>query len=182
MSGAQLIAELENLRGKSGVLLLKRIDTAKTLLSDRDWLAGEPWRGDESKARDTIEEGYFGDLCGTLTLGQLLLLREEYPDDAAWKDAKYNLMVLWAKHEEAHPEPTQQRIVMRVKKADLEKEVELRKTVEFQRNQALKVQAALETDCEQLRVIVANLKEENAQLNGRIMELEKLLDRRFAIA
>lgn len=68
---ATLLAELKVLSGQAGENAFHRIELARDILADNDWIA-TVYGGNETKAREAIESEYFGDLCGAVDLSQLL--------------------------------------------------------------------------------------------------------------
>lgn len=92
MNSNQVFAELVDLRNKAGKSVYHRLTLAQRLLTDKDWVrAPEHGGGDESRALDRLEEECFGDLCGALSLPQLLEVLHHVPDEGDWKRNKYNL-------------------------------------------------------------------------------------------
>lgn len=85
-------ARLIELRDRAGGLIYERLTLADRLLSDRAWVeAPECGGGDESRAIDRLEEMAFADLCGALSLPEMLEILHHVPDEKTWKANRYNL-------------------------------------------------------------------------------------------
>lgn len=95
MAGKQKFAELVNLRDKAGHY--KRIKLASELIADKTWVEDPSGGGgDVNIALDRIEEGAFADLCGAVTISQLLEVYHHIPDEQVWKRHGYNFRKMWA--------------------------------------------------------------------------------------
>lgn len=96
MNSNQIFAELVNRRNQAGRAIYDRLVLVQQLLTDKDWVqASEHGGGDESLALDRLEEECFGDLCGALSLPQLLEVLHHVPNEADWKRNKYKLKQMW---------------------------------------------------------------------------------------
>lgn len=183
-----LLAELKVLSGQAGENAFHRIELAKEVLSDNDWIA-TVHGGNETTARVALEAEFFGDLCGSTDLCQLLEILREFPRKEQWAERKYNLKTLWAETWNRRPkqEKPERRVV---KAADFDKLKEEKEQAEF-RLKALEqqakraehdhknVQAAL-TEIRQskdetisaLKARIQDLEAENRQLRQRLTQLE----------
>lgn len=91
-----MLRELAELRDKSGATLYKRLRLAQELLSDPDWVRSPSGGGGhEGAALDRLEDNYFADVCGALSLPNMLEVLRRVPDEAVWKANKYNLRRMW---------------------------------------------------------------------------------------
>ncbi len=119
MSPVQIFTKLVGMRNEAGSTLHERLKLAKQLLADRGWVdAVEHGGGNESIALDRLEEECFGDVCGGMSLSQILEILEAVPQASAWKANKYNLRRMYAemkarqdktKPKEAKPESIRDR-------------------------------------------------------------------------
>ncbi len=84
---------------KAGEAIFDRTAMAAEVLADKEWLDAE-FCGDFEKATDTVESDCFPELSA-FGLSRLLTLLRTFPTKEAWKNRGYNIMRLWAEHEEA---------------------------------------------------------------------------------
>lgn len=105
MTGREMYAELVNLRNQAGQNIYQRLKIADQLLSNKDWVEDETQGGgDISKACDRLEQDCFADLCGVLSLPQMLEIYKHYKSEKTWRDNKYNLRKMyWAMKEVQKP-------------------------------------------------------------------------------
>lgn len=150
MNSNELFAKLVKLRNESGEALYARLCLAKTLLEDREWVeAPQHGGGDLSRAMDRLEAECFADICGALSLPQMLEILREVPQQKTWKASKYNLRAMYAEMQARRsPTPTTPR--QPTTKGD---------------------------QYEQLKLRVQELMEENKQLRKDKKELQARLDR-----
>lgn len=114
--GRALYVRLVDLRNEAGAKLYHRLCLARDLLTSHEWvedLAGGG--GDESIAIDRLEDTCFADLCGAVSLPDLLEVLRRVPAEKTWKANKYNLRRMWAEMKArakgaAPPRPRQERI------------------------------------------------------------------------
>jgi hypothetical protein len=94
-SNNDIYLELVTLRNQSGQDIYKRLCLARTLLHDRDWVEDKhKGGGDESLALDRLEDNCFADICGALSLPEMLEILHHVPDVKRWEKAKFNLKKL----------------------------------------------------------------------------------------
>lgn len=75
----------------------QRIATADRLLSNREWVqAPDGGGGNEEKAITILEDKCLADLCGVLSLPQLLEIYHNVPNEEDWKKNHYNFRRIWA--------------------------------------------------------------------------------------
>ena len=99
-SAAQALEQLSRMAGQAGELCYRRVALAAQLLADKEWLASDLFGGDKEAARQYLEERYFSDLCGAMTLGQLVLIYRSHSDIETWRQEGWNLQKLWAMNRE----------------------------------------------------------------------------------
>ena len=100
-----MYVRLLNLRNSAGQQMYQRLTLCQRLLADRAWVESpEGGGGDEGRALDRLEDECFGDVCGAMSLPQLLEVLEKVPSESAWKANKYNLRKMWAEMK-AHNAP-----------------------------------------------------------------------------
>lgn len=92
-TAAEILARLDQLRDASGQHIHERVRCAQLLMRDLEWL--KQFEGLDGALR-YLEDDYFGDLCGAVTITQLFRILEHVPDPDEWKKAKYNLKLLLA--------------------------------------------------------------------------------------
>jgi len=96
-SGNELYVRLVNLRDSAGERLYERLNLADKLLSDHAWVeAADGGGGDESRAIDRLEDTAFGDICGALSLPEMLEILHRVPNKETWKKNRYNLRKMHA--------------------------------------------------------------------------------------
>jgi hypothetical protein len=97
MTSKQIYVKLLNLRDTSGQQHFDRVTLAAQLLQDQDWVEDEAGGGgNENIALNRIEVECFGDICGVVSLVNLLELHRHYPNVADWKRHKFDLKKMWA--------------------------------------------------------------------------------------
>lgn len=95
--GNRMYGQLVNLRDTAGSQLYRRLVLARKLLEDREWVEDATGGGgDESRALDRLEANCFGDVCGALSLVQMLDLLQHVPEESVWKASKWNLRTIHA--------------------------------------------------------------------------------------
>lgn len=185
----QMLARLEKLRNKGGELTYERVGIAAGLMRDDEWLASQ-FGGDQHAAKEYLEAEFFGDLCGSVTLGEWLVILREFPEKADWQKFKYNVRRMWAEYRERaqkakkQESPDEESGEPRSRRAatlkELSAEVEKRKEVEYVAN---KLKGDLESKEDRLSALEREnvaLKLENAELKGRLKELERQMSLRPA--
>lgn len=96
MTGKQLFLQLVDLRDEAGAVHYQRVAMAQQLLADKEWVTDRTGGGgDEDKALDRLEAECFGDLCGLISLPQLLEIYHHMPDIRQWQKHKFNLAKIW---------------------------------------------------------------------------------------
>lgn len=91
-NAGEVFARLITLRNQAGATLYERLKLADQLLSDRGWVqAPEGGGGDESIAIDRLESLCFGDICGALSLPEMLEVLHAVPQVKVWEKNRFNL-------------------------------------------------------------------------------------------
>jgi len=177
MNASEMLTKLKALVGEVGKVHFERVALAYKLLGNKEWIESE-FNGDDWKAAEFLEEECFGDLCGAMSLWDLLKIRQHFPKEADWARCKWNLAKLMAECKTDTPKVTRTAI----KKADYEavqqQAAESAAMLKKERRESASKDeriAKLEKDC-------TRLNRENAVLRGRIEELERLLGKKFGMA
>lgn len=191
MTGKQLFAKLKDLRNNAGESAYNRLALCAHLLTDRGWVEDPSGGGgDEDKALTRLEGECFADLCGAVTLSQLLDIYAHVPDLATWKVAKFNLRKLWAdlsasRRPQARSEPRNGTGQKREQKPLPAPSAFVELTPAMQREvytRAVKTTETLEQKAHRLEMENAALKDENASLKEEIKRLKKGAADLFRIA
>lgn len=183
MRTTQVIAKLKEMAGKAGEAVYERLKLASQVLDDNAWIA-EAHNGDEFAAQKAIEDGCFGDLCGAMTLGELLTVFRAYPSIEAWRP-HFNLKAMMAKYEAAQTQAaTEQDKPARtvIKKADYEAVTRKLEDADYQLKREREALRAKETEVERLRRENEELRIDKARLEGQVKELERILERESVAA
>lgn len=158
MDPQALLTELRTLQGQAGANYYRRTALAAQLLADRQWLEAEH-RGNEIKAAKAIEDVYFHDVCGLLSLWDLLAIVRKFPDEAQWAARGYHLRRL----REACKVKGKKRTRRQATLAEL-----------YAAQQALE---RAQAELDEVRPRLKSLERENERLKGRVEELERILER-----
>ena len=186
MTGTQIYARLMNLCDQTGEKHHERVALADKLLKDKDWVRSpEGGGGDENKAIDRLETQCFGDLCGAVSLPQLLELYHNVPDVAVWRKHRFNLKKIWADWKAKQPARKTREVPHRATR-------EFTPAVEFaelpparQRAEYARALKAVETDADKIvRLEKENglLRDENKYLKTEIARLKDGVRNVFRIA
>lgn len=190
LSVPQLKARLGNLAGEAGERAFERVKLAAELLGRREFL--EEFQGDDLRARHYLEERFLGDLCGAVSLGQMLAIYARFPDVEQWRARRFQLRRLWADelearaHEQAekkgpprekkpreYSRPTVQDILDR-DQAIMAKDQEIQKAAAtLERTE--KALADKDQEIARLRARVAELERQLAEMTGENRELRRQL-------
>ena len=185
--GNDLLIQLKTTRHQAGERCHERIKIAHELFTSHQDVLLDKFGGLEA-ARVAMNDEYFDDLCGLVNFDQLLAIYEAFPQIEDWKAAKFNLSVMlasWqAKNKQERKEDAEAtgRTRRAAKLSDLERAQQ--DVSEFQ--YALKREKEMhESTQERLRRLEQEnhtLREQNAELRGRVGEMERMLERKFAAA
>lgn len=95
--GRSMYVRLVDLRNEAGAKLYQRLTLARDLLVNHEWVEDPAGGGgDESISLDRLEDNCFADLCGAVSLPDLLEVLRKIPAEKTWKANKYNLRRMWA--------------------------------------------------------------------------------------
>lgn len=96
MTPNTIFLKLLKMRNGSGKLLFRRLTMTQELISNKGWVkALEFGGGDEGRALDRLESECFGDICGAMSLPNMLSLLRAIPSEKTWQANKYNLKKMW---------------------------------------------------------------------------------------
>jgi hypothetical protein len=173
---AEKVAQLRTMLGQAGELAYKRIKLAKEVIEDKAWLIVH-FNGDEFRAAEVLERDYFGDLCGAINFWRLMKIIEEFPKIDDWRKYKFNLTemsaIIDAKNKKR--KKTSRWSVTQREYEELESEKNrIKKLYDTKKSE---LETAQEKIAE-LEKTVAILTKEKARLEGRVAELQSLLDRK----
>jgi hypothetical protein len=167
MTTEQKLAKLKTLRDSAGKTTFERIKLACAVYEDRDWVGHF---ADDAAAEAHLQEEYLADLCGTVSFLDCYRILQAVPQEEDWKRCKFNLRRLYALMEERQPTPKEPRSERRrpMKADDAEALQEDLKNAEVTIKRREDESRKLYDENEQLRQKVA-------RLEGRIEELERML-------
>jgi chaperonin cofactor prefoldin len=175
----QLIVRLGELIRGAGENYYERIQIADTLLKDKEWVEAH-YSGDAFRGADHLEECYFHDLCGMMTIWDLMQIYRKFPKKDEWVKHKYNLRKMFEFTKVKTTTATTGGSTRRAAKVeDLDRLEETNLALKKQLQTTNQVVVSKDKKIEDLETEVRSLQRENARLNGRIEELESLLDRGF---
>lgn len=166
----QLLAELRTLAGQASENLYRRIELAATVLSDLDWIANIHG-GSDLKAQDALQDEYFADLGGYVTLGKLVLMFQKLPRDE-WESCRWNVAAIEVLYD-AQIRETSERGERTSWKAVAEERGKQLETVRRDLDGVHELSERQRSELDELRAKVQDLTIENANLRGRLEQLEK---------
>lgn len=164
MKPSELLVKLKKLAVAAGNNYYQRIAIAEQLLSNRDWITSS-FSGDIDQAVGALEQDYFHDLSGSMTLWQLLHIYRKYPKEDVWKKHGYNLRKLY----ETCRAPREKQTRRAIKVSEFEALEQRLKDANFRIQQLTKKL----TD-------FTKIESENKVLKGRIEELERIVRGKLA--
>ena len=179
-STAKLLARLKELSDDAGVNYYERISIADSLMQDREWLKTS-FKSDDYAAAEYLQDTFFHDLSGSMTIWMLLQIYRKFPNKTDWKNEGYNLRTLYAKCKPPIEKKTGGTRVA-IKVADHEKLIQEVKEKQFEIRKVKQLCQDHETELEALQKTCNQLERENLKLKGRIEELERILSKKFSIA
>lgn len=179
MRASQLLVKLGELMNKSGEALYERVKLANQIRSDRVWLE-EACAGDELKASEILAK-YFPDVChGRMHMLTLLLVFDKFPKLEQWRERKFNLIAML---DEIASSTDKEKVERRTAKlADIIERDEKIKELEYKLKRAEKTIEERDAEIAKLRQELSVMREDNARLEGRLEQLEKILDRESVAA
>lgn len=175
----KLLMRLRDLSTQAGENYYERIQIADTLLKDKEWIAIH-YSGNAFRAADHMQECYFHDLCGLMTIWDLMQVYRKFPKKDDWIKHKYNLRKMYEFTKVKTASTSGGGGTRRAAKiADLEKLEENNTLLKKQIQAKEKIVDEKDKKIAELESQVRTLQMEKARLQGRIEELEALLDRGF---
>jgi hypothetical protein len=162
MTTKQALAELKKLAKEAGRSLYRRLELAAVVLQDLDWIA-QVHGGSDLKAQDALEDEFFRDVGGYVTLGKLLAMYRHVPK-AKWVELRYKVQAIELEYDE-QAAPDKRETGVRTAWKQIAEE------------RGDKLEAA-ERKILILQAKVDGLTSENERLKGRIEQLEKMLERK----
>lgn len=164
------LGRLKDLAQKSGKMIYERARLAAEMLADREWL-DEVHEGDEGKAIDWLAGEYFADI--SIQLEAMVGIFRSFPE-AVWAEHRFSLnRLLIAWRESNRTQPTGQ-TRPRPSTKDFEEKVEEVKHLEAKVERKDKELERVAQEAAAVRNRLHELEIENAELRGRIAQLEKL--------
>ncbi len=162
-------------RDDSGANLYRRVVLAAELLADSEWvsdLAGGGGNKDRAIAR--LQLG-FTDLCGALSVPQLLRIYSAIPNEATWKANDYDLKQMWQEMQ------ARQKARQAKKADDFDSLVVVVEEAEAFTDRRDRTIASLRNNLQEYKArftrskaIVRELREENRQLKSALRASRKL--------
>mgnify|MGYP005725305667 CR=1 FL=1 len=166
----QKIAELKEVSRNLRRNIYRSVKLAAEILSDTDWIA-QVHGGNLDAAEAAIESEYFSAISGLLTLGTLLDIYRHFPSENQWIERNYNLSAMHAEWEDSRAEESKE--TLQGHRTSWKKEAEKLKKELDEATTAI-------SDRKTLIQRINDLEIENAELRGRLAELEKLVERQMA--
>jgi len=176
MTTKQCLMELKKLAATTRENIYRRVELAATVLGDLDWIAIEHG-GDDLKAHDAVQNEFFPDLDGYVSLGKLIDTYRNFPRPK-WEEYRFNVAAVVAAYDEQRAPGEERAPTTRT----AWKQVAEERTEELARSKAkLAVMEDLSsrqaTELTALREENARLRGETERLRGRIEELERIVHR-----
>ncbi len=163
-SPSVLLPELASLMRASGQNYYRRIQIADQILQNKDWVL-ESFRGDPHKAADVLEEKYFHDLCGVVSIWDLMQIYRRFPEEKDWESYGYNLRVMLDKlHVPGNKNSNKARDVKRATIKQLEETQTQAKDYKYRFEMASEKLIAAKAMIGQLKENITDLQKENAAL------------------
>jgi DNA repair exonuclease SbcCD ATPase subunit len=159
--------------------IYERCKLASEILADRDWIAIEHG-GEYDAAQKALEDDFFSDVAGFIVLADLVLIYKQFPDEAQWKELRYNLAALKGAMREATREPKPAKEPQ--KRATLAQLAELEEQLASATQRAENLSRTISNQAEEITALkdeVARLKKENAELRR---QAAPKTDRQLAMA
>ena len=172
---SQLEAELRRLSSDATTNLYRRLEISAALLADADWLAMH--QGSLDEGEKYLANSYFVEYRGLLDFAELHAMFLKFPKPL-WEEHRYDIgamQILYAEAIESPsdgPQPTRKKYKQLV--GELETTVkELHASLAAERRMG----EAYRKEAVDLQQRVRELERENAELLGRVRELEKMVNR-----
>ena len=165
----QILAQLKQLADEAKENLYTRIGLAIEVLQDLDWIA-LVHEGSIDVARQALEDEYFRDLGGYVTLGKLMQMYQTIPREE-WDACRHNIAAIEVIFDgkETKPEPLNRQNWKKAYDDLLEAYEELQQELanwkQVAEERGVKIQ--------ELQEQITNLQTSSARLEGRVEELSK---------
>lgn len=174
------VVQLRNMLGQAGETHYKRIKLAKEIIDDKTWILTH-FNGDKFRAGEVLEKDYFGDLCGAINFWRLIKIIEEFPKIEEWRKYKFNLTemsaIIDARNRSKRKKSTRWSITQRDYEELESEKNRFRRLYDTKKDELEHAQARVA----ELEKAVITLTKEKARLEGKVAELETLLERKKAI-
>jgi hypothetical protein len=177
MTNGEMLIRLKELSGQAGQNYYERIKLVTALLDDKSWLTSSH-KGDAYRAAELLEHEFFHDLCNARSIWELIGVYRKFPDAKDWEARHWNLTTLIIACKTKEPKATRRVVKM----VDFEAIQKKAKDLEFQVKKSDKELRTKDDIIAELQKRVAKLEKENTHLQGRVDELEKILNKRLASA
>lgn len=169
----QLEADLKRLASEGQSNLYQRLTIAATLLADTAWLSHHG--GSLDAAEEYVADKYFTEYRGLISFAKLHACFVKY-DEATWKEYRYDVAAIESLYDESI-EPEKQTKVRKSYKAECEdvtsKLAEAKARLATIERMEVESRNKVHSQDERIR----ELEQENAELRGRVAELERVLKR-----
>ena len=180
MTTTQKLAELKRLIKAAEANIYRRIELATEVLHDVEWIAATH-DGNEDLAIEALESDYFPDLAGFIPLGRLRQLYKAYAKKV-WAEYRFNLRAMETLYHRDHETVESENRPRKSYKAEVDDLQGKLKDEERRRIVADDIAKIKERECGELTSEVDTLKEKLAHAEGRIEELQRLLQKDMATA
>lgn len=154
----QLLAELKTLAREAADNLYRRIELAAQVMRDLDWIA-QTHGGSDLKAMDALQDEYFRDLGGFISLGKLILMYDNIAE-SQWQDCRYDVAAVEVEFDNLTREETETK---EQGKKTAWKPIALERADEIDR---------LKKQIDQLVQANSELRDENTELRSDVARLE----------
>ncbi len=175
-SPATQLARLRTLMESAGHNYFERISIAKDLLANSEWIQSEHG-GNPYHAAEALSSKYFHDISGLMSMWDMLKVVTKFPEEVQWKQHSYNLQDMLELCKPVADPNLKPRTTIKVAEYEAvkDKAAELESRV---KQDATRIRQK-DREIEALKTRVDVLEEENAQLKGRVQELERILETHF---
>lgn len=163
----QLLAELRTLASQATDNLYRRIGLAAEVMGDLDWIASVHG-GSDLKAADALQDEYFRDLGGYVSLGKLLAMYRKITQPQ-WAEVKYDVAAVEVLYDEQTTETHERGERTSWKKVAEERAGKI-EDLERQVKQLIEANGTLHEEVTELRAKCARLEgrlEERALVSAR---------------
>ena len=159
----QLLAELKILAKDAVSNLYKRIGLAAEVMADLDWIA-DIYGGSDLKAADALQDEYFRDLGGFISLGKLIAMYKEV-EKTQWEEVRYDVAAVEVIYDGLGRETHERGERTSWKKIAEERGAKIEE-LERQVTQLLDANGKLREEATELRA-------KHARMEGRMEEIER---------